>query len=73
MINRRYCAKYINKTKGNIGRYRRKISNVNINVSVRPGIILRDTNVTFTGTGINNYCFWLFIRLIFDVIDRMSY
>ena len=38
-----------------------------------PRVIGGGTGVTFTGVGVNDYCFYLSIGLIFGLIDGVSY
>lgn len=40
---------------------------------VRLGIILESPDIIFKDIDINDWYFWLFIRLVFTLIDGMSY
>lgn len=42
------------------------------NISAKPKVILEDTNKRFTSASVNDYCFWLSIRLIFGLIDDVK-
>lgn len=45
---------------------------VELKTLARSGIILGGISIIFIGKGVNNCCFWLYIKLIFSLIDGMS-